>query len=190
MSSAVAPPSLVDFLASVKVHLDPDQIQDRDLGRCTVDGVMPRVAVAPSSLAELQFVLARAHAARLSVIPVGGGTHLAAGNVPVAYDVALSLARMDRVVAYEPADLTVTVEPGVCLAALQERLAVQGQFLPLDPPCRDAATIGGVLSANASGPVRHAYGTARDWLIGARVVHADGSTSKSGGRVVDRKSVV
>jgi glycolate oxidase FAD binding subunit len=80
--------------------------------------------------------------------------------------------------------MTVTVEPGVRLVDLQRALAKRAQFLPLDPACGDGATVGGVLAANASGPLRHAFGTARDWLIGLRVVHADGSASKSGGRVV------
>ena len=117
-------------------------------------------------------------------MPIGGGTHVGSGNVPASYDVALSLAQMSRIVAHEPADLTVTVEPGLRIDELQRALAAYGQFLPLDPACDDAATIGGVLAVNAYGPLRHAFGTARDWLIGTRVVHADGSLSKSGGRVV------
>ena len=52
----------------------------------------------------------------------------------------------------------------------------------------DGGTIGGLLATNLSGPLRHRYGTARDWLLGMRVVHADGSVSKSGGRVVKNVS--
>ena len=91
---------------------------------------------------------------------------------------------MEHVIAYEPADLTLTVEPGVTLRALQAELGAHGQRLPLDPANGGDATIGGVLAANAYGPMRHGYGTARDWLLGMRVVHADGTTTKSGGRVV------
>lgn len=145
---------------------------------------MPDASVAPTTIEQLQSVLSEAHKAGICVVPIGGGTHLGAGNIPTSYDVAISLAGMHRIIAHEPADLTVTVEPGVRLAELQSTLAEHGQFLPLDPPCDPSATIGGVLAANASGPLRHAFGTARDWLIGIRVVHADGSVSKSGGRVV------
>jgi glycolate oxidase FAD binding subunit len=110
--------------------------------------------------------------------------HIGAGNAPQAYDAALSLARLDRIIAHEPADMTVTVEAGARVADLQRTLGEAGQHLPLDPAGGDGATVGGVLAANAYGPLRHAHGTARDWLIGIRVVHADGSSSKSGGRVV------
>jgi glycolate oxidase FAD binding subunit len=184
MSDAAAPPSVESFVAAMRRVLDADQVQIGGLSRFAVDGSTPSVTVSPVTLAQLQHILAEAHNSALSVVPIGGGAHLGAGNVPSAYDVALSMARMGRVIAHEPADLTVTVEPGMRLRDLQALLAAHGQFLPIDPPCGGEATVGGVLAVNASGPKRHAYGTARDWLIGARVVHADGSTSKSGGRVV------
>jgi glycolate oxidase FAD binding subunit len=124
----------------------------------------------------------------LKAIPVGGGAHLHLGNPPEAYDLALSTARLNRIVAHEPADMTVTVEAGVRFADLKAQLATHGQWLPLDPPGIERATIGGLLAANVSGPLRHRYGTIRDWLLGIRVVHADGTTSKSGGRVVKNVS--
>ncbi|MDP9237903.1 MAG: FAD-binding oxidoreductase [Chloroflexota bacterium] len=159
-------------------------MREQGLARFAVDSSEPDVEITPTSIGQLQAMLTEAHEAGIAVISVGGGTQLGIGNVPAAYDAAISLGRIDRVIAYEPADLTVTVEPGLRLSDLQELLATSGQCLPLDPPCDPAATIGGVLATNSSGPMRHAYGTARDWLIGARIVHADGASSKSGGRVV------
>ncbi|HYL79901.1 MAG TPA: FAD-binding oxidoreductase, partial [Candidatus Acidoferrum sp.] len=63
-------------------------------------------------------------------------------------------------------------------------LGRHGQFLSLDPPNASRATIGGILAANASGPRRLRYGTLRDLLIGERVVHADGTVTKGGAKVV------
>jgi glycolate oxidase FAD binding subunit len=102
--------------------------------------------------------------------------------------VTLSTEALNSILAHEPADMTVTVQAGGRLTELGERLARHGQMLPLDPPGMERATVGGVLAADASGPLRHAYGTARDWLIGIKVVHADGTVSKSGGRVVKNVS--
>jgi glycolate oxidase FAD binding subunit len=173
-----------EFIAAVREDLAPDQITESELERYEVDGEVPSVAVEPSTIEELQVVLSEAHEARLAVVPVGGMQQMGAGNAPDGFDVAVSLARLDRIIAHEAADMTVTVQAGVRLSGLQRLLAEAGQHLPLDPPGGDEATIGGMLAADASGPLRHAFGTVRDWLIGIRVVHADGTTSKAGGRVV------
>jgi glycolate oxidase FAD binding subunit len=66
---------------------------------------------------------------------------------------------------------------------LQRHLGSRGQWWPVDPPRSASATLGGVLATNASGPKRLLYGTARDLLIGIKVVHADGVISKAGGKV-------
>lgn len=184
MSSTTTASHVDDFCAAVRPLLASDQLQIDESSALEVGGLEPKAIVVPSSIEQIQRVLSEAVIHVVSVIPIGGGTHLGVGNVPSSYDVALSLARMHRIIAHEPADLTVTVEPGLRIDDLQRALAVHGQFLPLDPACEAASTIGGVLALNAYGPRRHAFGTARDWLIGTRVVHADGSLSKSGGRVV------
>jgi glycolate oxidase FAD binding subunit len=88
------------------------------------------------------------------------------------------------VVEYEPADLTVTVEAGMRFADLQALLREQGQLLALDPAVEPEATIGGVIATNVSGPLRFAFGTARDLVIGTRVANPDGTLTRAGGRVV------
>jgi glycolate oxidase FAD binding subunit len=98
--------------------------------------------------------------------------------------IVLGLTRLDRVVEHEPGDLTVTVEAGRTMAALQATLRERGQWLSLDPPDEARATIGGVLAANASGPRRQLYGTARDLLIGITAITADGALVRGGGKVV------
>ena len=171
-----------EFAAAVGVAADSDSVL---CARYAVDGIEPRVVAAPGSVEELRSAMREAHARGLAVIPFGAGRHMALGNAPPRYDVALSLARIDRIVEHEPADLTVTVEAGCRLAALQAALAAHGQFLPLDPPAgADDVTVGGVLAVNAQGALRHRFGTERDWLIGTDVVQADGTLVHSGGRVV------
>jgi FAD/FMN-containing dehydrogenase len=96
----------------------------------------------------------------------------------------VDLRALSRVVEHTPEDLTVTVESGITLAALQSDLAKQGQWLPVDPPNADALTVEGLLATNASGPRRYGYGTIRDYVIGIKVALADGRVIKSGGKVV------
>jgi FAD/FMN-containing dehydrogenase len=97
-------------------------------------------------------------------------------------EIRLSTAGLARVLEYEPGDLTVIVEAGMRLSALQEHLAAHGQVLALDPP--GDPTIGACLAGDLSGPRRHRYGAMRDLVIGVTVVLAGGLVASSGGKVV------
>jgi FAD/FMN-containing dehydrogenase len=91
---------------------------------------------------------------------------------------------MNRVLELAPEDMTVTVESGISLGALQRELARHGQWLPIDPPGAQTVSLHKVLSRDLSGPRRFGYGTVREHLIGMKVVLADGRIIKSGGKVV------
>jgi glycolate oxidase FAD binding subunit len=148
-----------------------------------VDGRAPWVVVIPGDIAQMAAVLALAHREELALSPWGGGTAMAMGHPPERLDLVLSLARLNGVLEHEPADLTATVQAGITMAALQAQLGNRRQWWPVDPPLPAAATVGGTLATNSSGPKRLLYGTARDLLIGITVVHADGTISKAGGKV-------
>ncbi|MCJ7511141.1 MAG: FAD-binding oxidoreductase [Dehalococcoidia bacterium] len=149
-----------------------------------VDGIIPQVVAMPATVEEVAEVMRLASREDAAVIPWGSGTTISLGNTPRRYDIALCLSHLNAVVEYEPADVTATVQVGKTLADLQRHLAQHGQFLALDPPSAQESTIGGMLAVNASGPSRHAYGTARDLILGMRAVQADGRIIKAGGRVV------
>ncbi len=149
-----------------------------------VAGVRPAVVVEPADEAGVAATLAHADREGLKVLPRCAGTQLGLGFPPTGGDVLLSTAGLNKVVEHAPGDLTVTVEAGVSLGALQEALAPAGQWLALDPALPPHATIGGIVATNASGPRRLRYGGVRDQIIGVRVVRADGTAAKGGGKVV------
>ncbi len=148
-----------------------------------VGGVVPGEVARPTSVEEAAEVLRAAHGDGLSVVPVGGGTKTSWAAPPASCDLLLDTTGLDRIVEHVAGDLIVVAEAGVRLADLQSSLSEHGQLLGLDPP-EQGATLGGVVSANASGPRRLAYGTVRDLLIGITVVLADGTVAKAGGKVV------
>ena len=150
----------------------------------TFDGYVPKAVVLPASVQEMQDVLRFASKEDLSVMPAGAGTKLGIGNLPQKVDIVLATTRLNSIVEYEPGDLTVTVESGIRLATLQAVLAQHQQYLALDPPYADRCTLGGIVATNASGALRLRYGAARNQVLGLRVVHANGTVVKSGGKVV------
>ena len=98
--------------------------------------------------------------------------------------IRLSLAKLNRVIDYPAADMTITVEAGMTIAELNRQLAAGRQWLPVDVPWPDRATVGGAIAVNAAGPRRYAYGTMRDYLLGFTAVDGTGMTFSGGGRVV------
>ena len=84
--------------------------------------------------------------------------------------------------------MTVTVEAGISMAALQAHLAQYGQCLPYDPPLPGRATIGGVIATREAGPLRQMFRGVADRLLGIHVVTAEGKLVKAGGRVVKNVS--
>ena len=149
-----------------------------------IDGIVPGTIVEPQTTEGVAATLAWASRQRLSVVIRGGGTKTRWGWIPARIDVLLSVRALNRIVSHRHGDLTVTVEAGASLHDLNQALSVHGQWLPLDPPFADRATIGGLLATNDSGPRRHRFGTPRDLVIGVQLATTDGRLCKSGGQVV------
>jgi glycolate oxidase FAD binding subunit len=150
----------------------------------SIASFVPRRVESPATIDDLARVVADCARANEAMIVWGGGTQQHLGGVPRRYDVAIQTTRLNRIVEYAPDDLTVTVQAGMTLGALQDELATRNQFLPLDPPLAHRATIGGILATNACGPLRLRFGAARDFTLGMSVVNASGAPVKFGGKVV------
>jgi glycolate oxidase FAD binding subunit len=155
-----------------------------ELSPYVLEGRTPEAAVLPGSVDEVAAVIVQAAEAGVPIVPWGGGTAIGVGVPPARAGLVLLLTRLGGLVEHEPGDLTATAQAGITLGALQAALRARGQWLSLDPPDAGRATLGGVLAANAAGPRRHLYGTARDLLIGVTVVTADGAVVRGGGKVV------
>jgi len=119
----------------------------------------------------------------------GGGTR-SLHAAPEGADV-LSARGLSGIVAYNPAEMTMTVRAGTPLEAVEAALAEKRQMLAFEPPdlrgvlgSSGIPTIGGVFSTNASGPRRLTAGAARDSLLGLRFVNGRGEVVKAGGRVM------
>lgn len=151
-----------------------------------VGDVVPQAVVEPANADEVAEVLRAASADDIALVVRGGGSKIGWGPAARRCDAILSTRALDRIVEYEPGDMTCVVEAGLTLDALQEHLrsnTTYRQALMLDPPGTDAS-IGGIVATNAAGPRRTRYGTPRDLLLGVRYVTGDGLAAHAGGKVV------
>ena len=132
--------------------------------------------VSPGSIDEVAEVIKLAALQRWSVVPTGGSD----GNA----DLIVSTARLNKIIEHEPADLIAIAQAGVNLTDFNSKLSENGQWLPLDPPDDGRATLGGVVANGLGGAQQFGYGRPRGMVIGMKVVLADGSVIRTGGRVV------
>ncbi|MDQ2679405.1 MAG: FAD-binding oxidoreductase [Candidatus Eremiobacteraeota bacterium] len=139
--------------------------------------------IAPKSVVELAALIADHDRARRTVAIEGGNTLHEVGS-PSTTDTTLSTTALNAVVAHEPADLTVASQAGMTVANFLRRLAEHKQFVPIDAPHLQAATLGGTLASGWLGPRRHLFGRPRDYVIGSQTVLASGSIVNAGGMVV------
>ncbi len=142
---------------------------------------------APAAVDEIAVTLKACNAQGLAVAIEGGNTLGEMGS-PSPVNATIVTTRLNRIVAHEAQDLTCALQAGITLAALTRALGERSQFLPVDAPCVEAATIGGTVAAGWLGPRRHYYGRARDYIIGSQVVLADGTIAHAGGMVVKNVS--
>lgn len=138
----------------------------------------------PASEAEVVETVKLAAAERWTILPLGLGSKLGWRPTGARADLALSTRRLAGIVAYEPGDGTLTARAGSTIAALAEAARKEGNHLTPRVPHPEGATLGGVLAAGQSGMDRLRHGPARHHVLGMRVVLADGSVAKSGGRLV------
>ena len=149
-----------------------------------IDGLTPRLVVTPESAEQIGAALRICSEAKATMIPWGGGTALAIGNPPRQADVVINLAKLDRLIEHDSANLTVIAQCGMTLNDMQSALEAQKQFVPIDAPFPGRATIGGTVAASLNGPRRSSYGGVRDLVIGMKVILASGESIKAGGKVV------
>jgi glycolate oxidase FAD binding subunit len=150
----------------------------------TIDSFGPLPVKRPASVAALCALVKETRAAKHGLYPVGGRTTLDYGFPPSKPGVACDTTALAEIKDYPARDMTITVQAGITVAALQAELAKEGQWLPVDVPAPERATLGGAVAVNASGPRRLGYGTLRDYVIGISFVTDDGVEVKAGGRVV------
>jgi glycolate oxidase FAD binding subunit len=170
---------LAGIVGAANVLVDPAQLEPFE-----IDGKRPSAAARPGSSEEVAELMKLAAAEKIAVIPTGARTKLGIGLPPRAYDLAVDMTRLDRIAAYDPGDLTLSVEAGIPLCNLQSALSEHGQFLPLAVPYMNRTTVGGTIASGVDSPLRQSYGTARDYVLGMEFVTGEGKLSKSGGRVV------
>lgn len=135
-----------------------------------------QVVVMPSSTEQVSQVLQWCYANNVPVVPQGGNTSLMGGAVPddSGTAVVVNLSRMNRVLAIDTINDTMTVQAGVTLSAARSAAEAEQRLFPLRIGSEGSCQIGGNLSTNAGGTAVLRYGNMRDLVLGIEAVLPDG----------------
>ena len=173
------------LVAAFRAELGDETVREGEsVWRLSAAGSAPVCVLEPADIEGVTAAVRAADQHRAALVPAGNGTHLGIGWPPARPAVALSTRRLARILSHDAGDMTVRVEAGVTVEALNAALARTGQWLPIDPPRGEAMTVGGLIAADRNGPFRLGFGGVRDWLLGVRAVMADAAVVRGGGQVV------
>jgi len=134
----------------------------------------PLAIALPGSVEQVQAILRWASAQGVAVVPSGGRTGLSGGAVAANGELVLSLERMNKPLAFDAVDRTLTVQAGMALEAVHNAALEHGLIYPVDFAARGSCSIGGNIATNAGGIRVIRYGNTREWIAGLKVVTANG----------------
>jgi glycolate oxidase FAD binding subunit len=159
------------------------EAQATRLREYAVDGLIPSAVVWPETIEQVATVLQWAERERRAIVPRGSGTKIGLGGLAKRLDITLSTSRLTQLSEYDVANFTITAGAGMMFSQLAQLTAAHRQMLPLQYPC-SAATLGGLIAANAYNPKRLRYGGVRDFLLGLQIALPSGEVAHFGGKVV------
>lgn len=145
---------------------------------------LPYAVVFPETTADVQKIVEIAADTKTPLIPKGGGSNRTGMLVPIHGGIVVDTIRMNRIVEISVPNLYVTVQPGVTLKELEERLSEHGLALNQEQGSLKIATVGGSIATSGFSRKHQKYGTIADRVMSLEVVLANGSILRTGPKVL------
>lgn len=167
------------FITNPTKHWDHDQFR-------TVRA-MPDLVIQPTTNEEVMNVVKYASDHSIPLVPRGNSTGLMGANLTVDGGISLDMIKMNKILEYDPENLTMTVQAGIRLNDLDEFCADK-PFVYMPAPAMHWATIGGNVSTNAGGLKAIKYGVTREHIREIKAVLTNGKLYKFGSKAVKSSS--
>lgn len=166
--------SLLQSCPGVRLKTEPADLEHygRDWTRRWTPA--PLAIALPATVEEVQAVVRWANQQQVALVPSGGRTGLSGGAVAANGELVLSLERMNKALAFDAVDRTLTVQAGMPLEAVHNVAREHGLIYPVDFGARGSCSIGGNIATNAGGIRVIRYGNTREWIAGLKVVAGNG----------------
>ncbi len=172
------------ILGAVNVLLEREDLIPYSFDGTAALREMPACIAFATTTEQVSSVLRLANRTKVPVVTRGSGTGLSGGSLPVPGCIVLCLAKMDRILELDRANLTLLTEPGATTQAVADAAAAAGLFYPPDPGSMKISTIGGNVAENSGGLRGLKYGITRNYVMGLEVVLPDGDVLWTGNKCV------
>jgi glycolate oxidase len=178
-------------IADLKTIVGSENVltQQEDLIPYSFDGTaalrqMPSCVAFAQTTAHVIEILKLVNKTKTPIVTRGSGTGLSGGSLPVANCVVLCLAKMERILELDRANLTLLAEAGATTQAISDAASTAGLFYPPDPGSMKISTIGGNVAENSGGLRGLKYGVTRNYVMGLELVLPDGEVLWTGNKCV------
>ena len=155
-------------------------VYEQDATNSKISKMPPDAIVFPKNIVDVQTVLRYASKRNIPVVCRGAGTNLVGGCLTDFGGIVLNFSKMTGIYNLNETDMTVKVEAGVVLGDLLKETEKYGLFFPVDPSNMAVSTIGGAIAQSSGGAKTFKYGTIKDYILGLKVVTADGEIINTG----------
>lgn len=146
--------------------------------------IPPSVVIFPETVEQVQQIVKFANANKISVTARGAGTNLVGGCINETGGIILNLTKMNKILEVSKTNMTIKVQAGAVIGEIQKAVEEVGLFFPLDPSNLIVSTIGGAIAQSAGGPKTFKYGSTKDFVLGLKVVLANGDIIKTGSSMI------
>lgn len=150
--------------------------------------VLPDVVITPANTEQVAEIVKIANKYKTPIYPRGSGTNLSGGTIPVEKGIVMSMLNMNQILEVDAENLTAWVQPGVIIQDLNNAAMEHGLFYPPDPGTVTTATMGGSVSESSGGLRGLKYGVTKQYVMGMKLVRANGDIIKWGGKTVKNVS--
>lgn len=175
---------LAGLLRADQMSTSASTLEQHGKGESYDEAVLPDVVLYPESTEEVQRIVKFAYEQGVPITPVATNSSLEGHTVPLRGGISLDMTRLNQIIEYSPQDLLIRVQSAVTYPQINERTRRDGLFFPVDPGAH--ASLGGMVSTNASGTAAVRYGVTADFILGLEVVTPTGEVIRVGSK--SRKS--
>ncbi len=164
--------------------LEECYVYSQDGTNTRVSDKTPDTVIFPETIEDIQKVMKFANKNNIPVTARGAGTNLIGACLPDFGGIVMNLSKMNKIISINKTDMTAIVQPGLVVGELQKQVEKLGLFFPPDPSNLRVSTVGGAIAQSAGGPKTFKYGTTKDYILGLKVVLADGSLMITGSNTI------